>query len=100
MVLSLASLLWFARRPALGTLLFGLALFAKPTAAFVLPVAAVFAWCGRNWTGPSDFANPVGDPFPPGTYTFEVRGRGTRVDENRVEHQFEIVAEYELQLVE
>ncbi len=48
LVLSLASLLWFARRPALATLLFGLALFAKPTAAFVLPVAAVFAWCAAD----------------------------------------------------
>lgn len=30
------------------------------------------AWDGRNWTGPSDFGNPKGKPFPPGTYTFEV----------------------------
>lgn len=32
-----------------------------------------FEWDGRNWTGPSDFDNPKGDPFPPGNYKLEVR---------------------------
>ena len=32
-----------------------------------------FEWDGRNWTGPSDFDNPKGDPFPPGSYTLTVR---------------------------
>ncbi len=31
-----------------------------------------FEWDGRNWTGPSDFDNPKGDPFPPGDYTLTV----------------------------
>ncbi|MCH2169247.1 hypothetical protein MK489_00570 [Myxococcota bacterium] len=44
MVLSLASLLAFWNRPVLATALFCVALFAKPTAAFVLPVALVFEW--------------------------------------------------------
>lgn len=35
--------------------------------------AASFKWDGRNWTGPSDFDNPKGDPFPPGSYTLTVR---------------------------
>jgi hypothetical protein len=29
-------------------------------------------WDGSNWTGPSDFGNPKGKPFPRGTYKFEV----------------------------
>jgi hypothetical protein len=42
--LSMAALLAHPRRPVLGTLLFGLALLAKPTAAFALPVAAILDW--------------------------------------------------------
>lgn len=42
--LSMAALLAHPRRPLLGTLLFGFALLAKPTAAFALPVAALFDW--------------------------------------------------------
>jgi hypothetical protein len=38
------ALLALERRPALGTLFFALALLAKPTSAFALPVAAVFTW--------------------------------------------------------
>ena len=41
---ALLALLALERRPALGTLCFALALLAKPTSAFVLPVAGVFAW--------------------------------------------------------
>ena len=29
-------------------------------------------WDRRNWTGPSDFDNPKGPPFPAGTYRMEV----------------------------
>ncbi|MFH1301448.1 MAG: hypothetical protein ABIK07_10335 [Planctomycetota bacterium] len=35
--------------------------------------AASFEWDGRNWIGSSDFDNPKGDPFPPGSYTLTVR---------------------------
>jgi hypothetical protein len=37
-----------------------------------------FSWDGRNWTGPSDFGNPKGKPFPPGTYQFMVSALGRR----------------------
>jgi hypothetical protein len=33
-------------------------------------------WDGRNWTGPSDFGNPRGKPFPAGTYEVMVTLRG------------------------
>jgi len=36
-----------------------------------------FAWDGRNWTGPSDFGNPKGKPFPAGTYDVTVTIHGT-----------------------
>jgi hypothetical protein len=42
--LSMAALLAHRRRPALGALLFGLALLAKPVAAFALPVAGLLDW--------------------------------------------------------
>ena len=61
--------------------------------------AATFTWCGRNWTGPSDFGNPLGPPFPPGRYRFEVRGEGNRVDEAGSERAFELLAAYEFELV-
>ncbi len=38
---------------------------------------ATFAWDGRNWTGPSDYGNPEGAPFPAGSYTLEVSAVGT-----------------------
>jgi len=38
---------------------------------------AHFAWDGTNWTGPSDFGNPHGPAFPPGSYQFVVRVDGT-----------------------
>lgn len=45
LVFGLAALLLLERQPALATAAFALALFAKPTSAFVLPVAVLFAWC-------------------------------------------------------
>jgi len=38
-----------------------------------------FEWDGRNWTGPSDFGNPKGKPFPAGTYDVTVTLRGKLV---------------------
>jgi len=53
--LSLGALLAHPRRPLLATLLFALAILAKPLAAFALPVAAVRGWArGRprwGWLG-------------------------------------------------
>jgi len=37
---------------------------------------STFSWMGRNWMGPSDTGNPMGDPFPPGSYTLRVSARG------------------------
>lgn len=44
-----------------------------------------FDWDGRNWNGPSDFCPPKGDPFPPGTYSLQVRlvGNIKSADETR-----------------
>jgi hypothetical protein len=42
--LVMGALLAHPRRPALGALLFGLSLLAKPTAAFALPVAGLLDW--------------------------------------------------------
>ena len=42
--LSMGALLAHRRRPALGAMLFGLALLAKPVAAFALPVAGLLDW--------------------------------------------------------
>jgi len=44
LVLSLAALLAYSRRPGLASALFVLALLAKPTAAFALPVVALLDW--------------------------------------------------------
>ncbi len=33
-------------------------------------------WDGVNWSGPSDFNNPKGPPFPPGMYTVKIRTIG------------------------
>jgi hypothetical protein len=44
LMLALGALLAQPRRPLVGTVLFALALFAKPSALFALPVAAVATW--------------------------------------------------------
>jgi hypothetical protein len=44
LVLSLAALLAYSRQPGLASAFFVLALLAKPTAAFALPVAALLDW--------------------------------------------------------
>ncbi|HLT36413.1 MAG TPA: hypothetical protein VK034_09005, partial [Enhygromyxa sp.] len=38
---------------------------------------ASFEWNGHNWYGPSDTSNPLGPPFPVGSYVLEVSARGT-----------------------
>jgi hypothetical protein len=49
--LGMGALLWLRRRPAAATLLFGLALLAKPSAAAVLAAALVFEWQRRPAPG-------------------------------------------------
>ena len=41
-----------------------------------------FTWTGRSWWGPSDTGNPMGAPFPPGSYTLEVSAVGTVAGED------------------
>jgi hypothetical protein len=43
-----------------------------------------FTWDGRNWTGPSDFGNPKGKPFPPGEYKITINSRGKVKADNAV----------------
>ncbi len=54
MVLAIAALLLHPRRAWLALVLFLLALLAKPTAIFALPVVALFGWTRRdeNWRWP------------------------------------------------
>jgi len=64
--------------------------------------AGTFEWTGKNWQGPSDTVNPLGEPFPPGRYSFEVRAKGSypakeKCDTCRV--PFEITASVEFELV-
>ena len=47
-----------------------------------------FEWDGRNWTGPSDFGNPKGKPFPAGAYDLTVTMHGKLVtDKGKVPYQ-------------
>lgn len=47
-----------------------------------------FEWDGRNWSGPSDFGNPKGPPFPAGTYDVIVTLRGKLVtDKGKVPYE-------------
>ena len=49
--------------------------------------AHTFKWTGRNWNGPSDTSNPLGDAFPAGEYMIKVYLRGTvEVDGKPVEY--------------
>lgn len=42
-------------------------------------------WHGRAWMGPSDFGNPVGEPFSAGPVEFRVRAAGMTVEGERFE---------------
>ncbi len=57
-----------------------------------------FPWKGRNWTGPSDTNSPVGPPFPPGRYSFDLRSRGS-VQTARGEELFEVIATFGIELI-
>ena len=74
----------------------GLCDLPPPDPAMVLAgqTDAIFSWDGINWTGPSDFGNPEGPPFPAGVYILELSAIGTvgGVD-------FEVRNEFELTLV-
>ncbi len=62
-----------------------------------------FEWTGRNWRGPSDTGNRVGDPFPPGRYTLEIRAAGlhrSREDCATCQVPYEVSAKIEFDLVQ
>ena len=59
---------------------------------------AAFEWTGRNWSGPSDTSNPMGPPFPPGRYLFEVRARGIYPEAEGTLRLFEVTATAEFEL--
>ncbi len=47
-----------------------------PGEAITIPAGTyggVLNWPGRQWDGPSDTGQPLGDPFPPGAYTVHVQ---------------------------
>lgn len=56
----------------------GLCMAPDPTLVAVesANITQEYRWNGVNWTGPSDFGNPEGPPFPPGDYVIEVRAEG------------------------
>ena len=58
----------------------------------------MYHWEGRNWRGPSDTSNPMGSPFPAGSYTFAVRAAGEVVTEGG-RTSFEMSAELGFELV-
>jgi hypothetical protein len=58
-----------------------------------------FGWDGRNWFGPSDFNNPKGEPFPPGTYTLRVTARGTHRPDGGSEVPWDVQGSVEFHLV-
>jgi hypothetical protein len=64
--------------------------------------AGTFEWTGKNWQGPSDTVNPLGEPFPPGRYSFEIRAKGSYLAKERCDTcrvPFEITASVEFELV-
>jgi hypothetical protein len=84
-VLSIAALLAHRRRPALGALLFGLALLAKPTAAFALPVAGLLDWTreGRvRWSWLSLWAVLLGGYFFAEFWTHQRSGAAEPIDDD------------------
>ena len=60
---------------------------------------AELLWNGRNWIGPSDYSNPYGPPFPPGTYTFSLRAVGVYQSSDGVETPYEVTGSLEFRLV-
>jgi hypothetical protein len=57
-----------------------------------------FAWDGVNWTGPSDFGNPKGEPFPPGDYTLTVSAIG-KWDDAGTQKDFSVKGTFVVHLV-
>jgi hypothetical protein len=98
--LSMAALLAHRRRPALGALCFGLALLAKPSAAFALPVAGLLDWTreGRvRWGWLSLWAVLLGSYFSAEFWAHQRAGAVEPVDDDllvRVRSSAAIAARY------
>jgi hypothetical protein len=73
-------------------------LVPRTLAAGSFPLA--FSWDGRNWTGPSDYGQPKGDPFPAGVYTLELRGIGEYDEPGSGTRAFEVMTTVDITLVE
>ena len=61
---------------------------------------ATIEWSGRNWGGPSDTGNPMGEPFPPGRYTVSVSARGYTLDAAGVQVPYELRSSMQIELTE
>jgi hypothetical protein len=57
-----------------------------------------FTWEGRNWNGPSDTMNPMGDYFPAGTYTLSVAAGGYLSDTSTGNPTFDVDGWLEIEL--
>lgn len=57
-----------------------------------------FSWDGRNWTGPSDTAEPKGEPFPVGSYTLTVSAKG-QFEEAGAKKGFDVTSTFVVHLV-
>jgi hypothetical protein len=68
-----------------------------PTTVHAGTYPATFAWDGRNWTGPSDFNQPKGAPFPAGDYVLTLSSLG-QVDEAGVRRDFAVTATLPIRL--
>jgi hypothetical protein len=83
-VLSMGALLAHRRRPALASLLFGLALLAKPAAAFALPVAGLLDWSceGRvRWRWLALWSVLLGGYFVAEFWTHQRSGAAEPIDD-------------------
>lgn len=58
-------------------------------------------WSGLNWRGPSDTGQPLGDPFPPGDYSFVVSIKcSKKIGNDNSRFLFEVTNHVTIHLVE
>ncbi|MGE0549768.1 MAG: hypothetical protein AB7O24_19480 [Kofleriaceae bacterium] len=61
---------------------------------------APLEWTGRNWGGPSDFGDPMGPPFPAGSYNVKITTFGKVTDVHGGIHEYELVASCPIELTQ
>jgi len=73
---------------------------AAPSTLHAASYPAEFSWTGRNWSGPSDTMNPLGEPFPAGRYTLHVTAMGAVASsvDGGAATPFEIAADFNVTL--